>query len=347
MKISRTDMAFGLRAGFAEPQDGFSFTKGPIPEAPDTLWQGTLSILSQPIVFSEEITKVYESDKYRIYPPIKYRLDSDRMDKNKSDKSTFLLPIYGKDPIEITRGLTIDAHVKLTPNKGVEYDALRVDYAIHGDLHRPETARLIHLIKNHSGQWWITERNASLPLEKFMRFSILKDSRPTPFIRHPDGGFISAWESESSIYKEVGLERPINSSIWQSVCEAFANGEEPDVAMNSVHDTLAAFVSFRDNIFVVSCAISMEMLEHSARSLSGRKSKEYGIKLLRNSILWNKKDEDVLKRLFTDRGHLSHGKLAPRLNASEREQHLSRYMQVLVETSVRYYNDHYLPRRIK
>ena len=345
MKFSRDKIPVSLRAVYGAPQEGYSFESGPISEATDDSWRGTLSVLPQPMNFSEDIKTLFENDHFRVYPPIKYNIDGvPPGDSRESGK--FLLPIKKSPPLELIKNLTVQSYVRPKFEGISEYDSVRIDFASHDKLHRDQIGRFLGLVKCHSGQWWITEQFMSIPLKRFMRFYMLADTRPRPFIRNTEGGYVSAWEEEQLSRPQVGTERPITEELWRRICSDFLDNKQPDTAMNYVHDSIASYLSHKDSLFVVNCAIAMEMLEHRSRKFAGRQeTKKHSQYLLKKALVWKQGDREVIRKLFYDRNRIAHGRPSKELLSDRKEERLKEDIDLLVSTALRYYNHHYLPMR--
>lgn len=271
-------------------------------ETPVAEWNMHLFRLQTPILTTRNLKLVIELDDQRIYPPF----EIDRGFLAAQNFTGSRIPSV-KDPIEFSSLCTSFPTISFEDHIAICY-GLRVDLKRGVGADWDGLGRLLSLLRERSLQWWIGSEIDPFDLGSKYIVSLNQDGSFSE--DSIEGGRASPWSVVASTKAPFGWETVVNEACWAGFAHNIAKQGPLETATTAFLDALSAYMSQRDSECIYRLCLSLEIMESKVRAANGKPTKAYALRLLDGAHLWQSKDKSLLKKLFTDRGHISHGSKA-------------------------------------
>ena len=186
-------------------------------------------------------------------------------------------------------------------------NGLRVDVA-PGRSARPQIDYMLSLIRERTHQWWLTtDRN---PFDLGTRFYVRLGLNHEVLSCEADPKRENQvpWGFAADFQMKLSIERPLDQKEWDQCIAASQIQRRPETATSFFHDMLGSYYAKRNETCIYQACVTLEIMESKLRTLAGKPTNNFALKLLRNSALWLENDKAILKKMFTDRGHIAHGR---------------------------------------
>lgn len=270
-------------------------------ESVETDWKMHLFRLQAPILISKSLKRVIELDTIRIYPPFEVNrasvsanffvgTDLPLRDGNtiKFDSPWTQHPTIGfEEGTSICHGLRVD----LKSDIGADWDGLQY---------------LLDLLRERSLQWWINSN--SDPFDLGAKYVVgLNEDGSMRSVGQVKDNETSGWNAAASGRRPLGWEAVVDEACWGGFGQGFASRKKLESASTAFLDGLSAYMSNMDNECIYRLCLALEIMESKIREANGKKTNSYAFKLLEGAMLWDVKDKEVIKKMFVDRGHITHG----------------------------------------
>ena len=271
--------------------------------------------LPQPILCVTEdctdiITIEIKNKKLRLYPPfplnstqeIKCAFNDIKIPEGENNIDHYIPFPYETVPA----GLLVSP--QSTPNT-TYCQGLRIDSEIDAPLN-DVLQILLEQITQHTSQWWI--RSGTSPFIGFDRFesAINRDFSIRELLKYSGAGSLeSTLYPVTSTQAPFGLGKLMTNDLWVAVCNHTSKGYRGDSGLLLFFDAISNYMSGNDTAAVLQLCICVEVLGNKQLILSGKKPTDFN-NLIRRTKLVGDKEKEILKKMFIDRGHIAHGKIA-------------------------------------
>ncbi|WP_195819797.1 hypothetical protein [Roseobacter sp. MH60115] len=294
-------------------------------------WSGYLVEMPTPIIMAKGSFNPIISPSFRIYEPFEINQKA----RNAGAMSDIHIPADQDGRISVP-GYAINGMT--ASNAGddcLSCLGLRIDFLDgnpENDIH--ELIRLFRsAVREVTFQWWLSSRTNPFDLGHRLSFELTPSfGAAKPYPSSNSDSYTGTWRGSTSLTNRLGFERPVGKNEWAEIDSRIRAGREMESATSFFMDAVSAFMAHEDHNCLVNACVALEIMECKMRALSGKKINGYGDKLRRDAVLWRKKDEETIKKMFIDRGHIAHGR--PPYNYRKNPVIMVDYLELLVE----YYN---------
>jgi len=118
----------------------------------------------------------------------------------------------------------------------------------------------------------------------------------------------------------------VDEACWGGFELSLKENKPLETATTAFLDALSAFVSNKDAECVYRLCLALEIMESKLRRAKGTPTKAYALRLLNGAQPWKIQDKPLLKKMFVDRGHITHGEKPH--HCTENEKLLFEYLDL-------------------
>ncbi len=298
-----------------------------------TRWSSFIVELKTPIVCNNDIVDVISASGLRIYPPFKLN----QKEANGGLFSEMALPV-GDSVVDSK------LHIPDYAIKGASTDmkigdaepcyGLRIDIE-EGVAHDVALEFFLQLIRQYSKQWWVSTAQNPFDIGVRINFQVQEDNSPRLLLKHCGAGQIAApWYGVAATQNLVGIEIPVDRTIWVEVGRCMSLGYGREDALQYFLTAIAAFMAYEDNQTILNLAFMFEVAENKTRILQDKNSLSKNKDLLKNAVVATEQQITTFRKLIIDRDNIAHGRRA--YHASKNPRILIDYLEISAEFINRY-----------
>lgn len=272
-------------------------------------WISEIYQVKAPLWVDPRVKDIIVGSGMRVYPPF----DANMQDMISNSLNDVKIPI-GQSHVEkfipfsedAVRGLTTATEVGDASPKYL----LRID-RMETDPHHDDNLQLfLDLFRQYSQQWWVGSSTDPFDLGFRQSFEIEKDYTPRLKLRHAGADASGIWYGLSATQKFIGFEQIVDCPSWTAIGECLRAGTGLDRSIGLMLDAVVEFMTYHDERAILSIAIALDMMAAKIHNSMSSKSmkKKYGDEAVAQSGIVSRKDREIIKHLFIDRGHIAHGR---------------------------------------